>query len=417
MPETINIARLVMDMRRNQWKSEGQLREIQLGRLNSLLAHASASVPAYRPLSGVRLSSLEDLGKLPIVTKEMMRADADSFVSARADRGRLYRMPTSGSTGIPFNSYYDAGERENFIALRYYTYLESGLRPFDIQAHLTYGTHTPHPTESLGLFRCRYIDMRLPTTEALRAIRESRASALFANPTLYHTLTLQNDLEGRKTRFRLLFSFAEPLDAETRRAAEESYGCRVIDRYGTAEAGAAAWECPEGSMHVLSDSTIIEILDKDGNPARRGEAGTMVLTPLWRRSMPFIRYRVGDVAAFGGPCRCGRGHPVLKFIRGRENDYIILPSGRRYWGTAICIHLRRLKGIAQFQAVQERDGELTLKIVPSDRASPPSEKEAAEALLASLPERMGVNVEFTDHIPRNRRGKLAHFISKMRSKP
>ncbi|MCI0503243.1 AMP-binding protein [Candidatus Micrarchaeota archaeon] len=413
MSRVANIAKRILDFRSNSRKDADELEKIQLERLNGLLAYASENVPAYKRLSGARIRSMDELGAIPTLTKAAVQGATESFISRRFRCENLIRIFTSGSTGMPLRLYFDADERDYFIALRYFGYLESGLRPFDIQAHLTYAAYPPHPLEALGMFRCRYVDMRLKPAAALEALRKSGAAALFSNPTLFHPLSLENDREGRETRFRLLFSFAEPLDSEIRESAMRSFGCRVFERYGAAETSVIAMECPGGNLHVQSDSIIVEILDQDGNPVKRGEPGSVFLTPLWRRCMPFIRYRIGDVAAFGGRCPCGRASKTLAYVKGRENGYIRLPSGRAYWGTNSNVHLRRIRGISQFQIVQERSGEITVRLVPTDRSSPPPENEVVSALLSTLPEKLPVSVELTDHIPRNKHGKLAHFVSKM----
>jgi hypothetical protein len=64
-------------------------------------------------------------------------------------------------------------------------------------------------------------------------------------------------------------------------------------------------------MHVCAESFFVELLDEAGEPAPQGELGRVVLTSLHNFAMPLIRYDIGDLAAFGPACSCGRGLPAL----------------------------------------------------------------------------------------------------------
>jgi phenylacetate-CoA ligase len=95
-----------------------------------------------------------------------------------------------------------------------------------------------------------------------------------------------------------------------------------------------AYECPAGSIHVFADHVEVEIL-QDGEPVRPGDIGDIVLTCTTNRTMPLIRYRVGDRGRLlPDPCSCGRPHPVLHGIEGRSGDLLLTSSGTQVHGTA-----------------------------------------------------------------------------------
>ena len=78
-------------------------------------------------------------------------------------------------------------------------------------------------------------------------------------------------------------------------------------------------------MHVWADLTLIEILDKDGNPVPDGESGEVVVTMLQKEAFPLIRYKIGDISTLTWEkCRCGRTHPRLGRITGRADDMIVV---------------------------------------------------------------------------------------------
>jgi phenylacetate-CoA ligase len=76
-----------------------------------------------------------------------------------------------------------------------------------------------------------------------------------------------------------------------------------------------AWECRHsGDLHTCDDGVLIEVL-VDGRPAEPGERGEVVVTNLHAYAMPFIRYRIGDVATREAPCGCGAPFAAIGEIR------------------------------------------------------------------------------------------------------
>ena len=80
--------------------------------------------------------------------------------------------------------------------------------------------------------------------------------------------------------------------------------------------------------------------------------------------MPLIRYRVGDHVALepGARCPCGRPGPVIKAIRGRTSEFIVTPDGRRY--PTITHFVDLLRNVRRTQVLQERAGEIVVRVLP-----------------------------------------------------
>src|SRR5262252_1273672 len=98
-------------LRRTQWMRADAIEALQLDRLRRLLAHANANVPYYRELfrrigfSPNDVRRREDLGAIPPLTKEIVRARYDDLVDP-AHRGKNLSKGTSGSTGEPLKFEY-----------------------------------------------------------------------------------------------------------------------------------------------------------------------------------------------------------------------------------------------------------------------------------------------------------------------
>ncbi len=200
-----------------------------------------------------------------------------------------------------------------------------------------------------------------------------------------------------------------------RRAIEEVFGCKVTNRYGCEEVSLIACECErhEG-LHVNSDGVYVELL-RDGEPVRPGEPGSVVVTDLANRSMPIIRYQVGDVASWAGrPCSCGRGMPMLERIEGREADYVTTGRGELISGISLTENFAMLvPGIAQLQIIQEEVDRFTFRIVRGDDFR----QDSLERIGRLVAERFGpesrYECEYVAGIPQEATGKYRFCISRV----
>ena len=143
-------------------------------------------------------------------------------------------------------------------------------------------------------------------------------------------LLARAQLEGRLAITpRFVATAGEVRTPEMEAAMVEAWGVRPFDMYGITEAGITATDCPEhAGLHVLEDQVRVEVVDDDGDLVGDGEVGRLVITPLHGRTLPLLRYEMGDlVRATAEPCACGRPYLRLLEIQGRQDD--VLDAARR----------------------------------------------------------------------------------------
>ena len=98
--------------------------------------------------------------------------------------------------------------------------------------------------------------------------------------------------------------------------------------------------------------------------AAPGELGEIVITNLDALSMPFIRYRTGDVGALDAKlCPCGLAFPLLRSIEGRSSDFLLANDGKLIHGESVTHVMRQLVGVAAFRVIQETLESIELQIV------------------------------------------------------
>jgi phenylacetate-CoA ligase len=129
---------------------------------------------------------------------------------------------------------------------------------------------------------------------------------------------------------RFVFSASEVLTDSTRRLATTAWGRSPYNVYGATETSGIAAECGEhAGMHLFEDLVITEVVDADNQPVPPDEYGAKVLvTVLFSRTLPLIRYEMSDSLQLGGDhdCPCGRPYALITGIQGREQESLTFPT-------------------------------------------------------------------------------------------
>ncbi|HMR77097.1 MAG TPA: glycosyltransferase, partial [Polyangiaceae bacterium] len=116
---TRDVERYYDSLRKTQWLSSGQLRDLQDEKLRRLVRHAYRNVPYYRrrmreaKITPHDIRGQTDLHKLPFLTKTDVREHLYfDILSENHDKNEVLRISTSGSTGEPFVCYADRAQLE-----------------------------------------------------------------------------------------------------------------------------------------------------------------------------------------------------------------------------------------------------------------------------------------------------------------
>ncbi len=120
---------------------------------------------------------------------------------------------------------------------------------------------------------------------------------------------------------------SEMLFEDDRKLLATQFGIPVVNEYGASELDLIAFENPNGEWQINSETLFIEILDENNQVLPYGEAGRIVITSLFNKAHPFIRYDIGDIGILDEKSTLEK--PILKQLIGRTNDVAILPSGNK----------------------------------------------------------------------------------------
>jgi len=413
-------------LNKTQWWKLKDLERLQNKKLRALIKHAYDNVPYYHRLFkklGLRpedIRTKEDLQKLPVLTKEDIRRNLNDMLARNMPRSRFIEAHSSGSTGEPLKYYvdklaYSIGWAQTF---RCWSWVGYRLGEPYVKISLNPRTKLIKKVQD-KLMRCIYIYSSGINNDNLIGYLKKMRNAKIIRSYASSAFMLANMIEkiGIDERFlptpRAIATTGETLYNHWRRTIENVFECPVLDGYG-GESTPVAFECPmrEG-YHVCTESVIVEIL-RNNEQVSSGEIGEVVITNLDNWAMPFIRYKLNDLATPSDePCSCGRGLPMLESIQGRDTDIVITPNGSFLVVHFFTILFEYIEGVDQFQVIQEKIDRLKVKIVRNDKFTENDLRYIVSQIKKHAGENMEIEVEFVDHIPPTRSGKRRFVISKV----
>ena len=409
-------------LERSQYDSPAEVRATQLTMLRATLRHAYDTVPYYRAAwdaAGVRpddVATLDDLARLPVLTKADIRAHNDALVSTAFDRSTLRVKTTSGSTGVPLKIYLDERGAQWKTAATLRADEWSGWRRGQRVAKVWGNPEYRHNglrgrLVNAVVDRAIYLDTIQLNDDRIRefvtALRRHRPSLVFGHAhSLYLVACRLRAMGVDDIRPDGVISTAMPLHSWQRTVIEQVFGTPATNRYGCEEVSLIACECERhAGLHVAAESVFTEV-EPDGR---------LLVTDLSNFAMPLIRYRIGDVVTTSPtPCPCGRGLPLLATVEGRDADYVLTPAGNLISGISLTENFAtKVPGTAQLQIVQETRTRLLLRLVKDEHFTEASHRKIASLVLELFGPTMTVETEFVDAIAQEPSGKYRFCVSKV----
>lgn len=367
----------------------GRLAEHRTLRLRELVRIATERSPWYRKrLSGLDVDRLDErsLTELPALTKaELMEHFDDIVTDSRLTRAGLEAHLSTVETGSYLFGRYTAltsggssGQRGVFVygwdafAVFWLTCYRTLLRARNsypdldsrpaVMASVT-AAHFSHATAAMArtFSNPRMTTVRFPVTlrteEIVAGLNEVQPDFMTVYPSVLHALAHEAAAGRLRIAPRRVLAGGEPLLPEIRAAAEQTWGVKVINVYGTSEGGGTAVGCDLGSTHISEDQLIVEPVDLAGRPVPPGERSARIyLTNLYNPVLPLIRYEITDeVVVRPGRCPCGSAHRRIADVQGRLDD-VFTYQGLRVHPHLFRTALSREAGVVEYQVRQTPAG-------------------------------------------------------------
>ncbi|MDB9961676.1 phenylacetate--CoA ligase family protein, partial [Oceanihabitans sp.] len=209
---------------------------------------------------------------------------------------------------------------------------------------------------------------------------------------------------------------SEMLFENDKQLMETQFGVSVINEYGASELDLIAFQNPKDEWQINSETLYIEILDENDQILPYGKEGRIVITSLYNKAHPFIRYDIGDIGVLSKESTIQK--PILEKLIGRTNDMAILPSGKKAAGLTFYYITKSIiedDGIVKEFIIEQLKID-TFKIIYA------SSEDIAEKKIKTIRTEMenylekGLTIIFErqEQIERSKSGKLKQFSSLMK---
>ncbi len=310
-------------------------------RLVKQVKHVYDNVPYYRNkmeeagVSPEDIRSVEDLHKLPFITKDDLRDAYPYGLLAVPLKDCVRIQSTSGTTGRRVVAFYTQHDIDLWDDCCARAIMAAGGTDEDV-VHVSYGygLFTGGPGLNGGSHKVGSLTLPMSSGNTDRQIQfmcDLGSTILCCTPSYAAYLGETINEKGLKDKIRLKAGIfgAEAWTEEMRRDIEKSLGIKAYDIYGLTEISGpgVSFECSEQTgMHINEDHFIAEIINpKTGEVLPEGEKGELVFTSITKQAFPLLRYRTRDICVLTRKkCSCGRTHVKMTKPMGRSDDMLII---------------------------------------------------------------------------------------------
>jgi len=194
---------------------------------------------------------------------------------------------------------------------------------------------------------------------------------------------------------------------------EKQFGIPVINEYGASELDLIAFQNPLGEWQINSESLFVEIVDENNNILPYGKEGRIIITSLYNKAHPFIRYDIGDIGVLDEKSTFKK--PILKKLIGRTNDIALLPSGKKSPGLTFYYVTKSIieddGNVKEFVIKQTKINTFEIEYVSEVELNTNQIHNMEKAITTYL--ESGLILKFTrkEKLERNKSGKLKQFVS------
>lgn len=394
---------------------------------NEIVTFHLKNNPFYKKLVGK--SAYEDWNALPVLTKKDLQKPLSERLSIGYSQKTVFVNKTSGSSGDPFVFAKDKKAHALTWASIIHRFGWYGIDFNKSYQARFYGI----PLDFIGYRKERLKDFlghryRFPIFDLSDAFLEkvlkhfqikkfdyingyTSSIVLFAKFLQTKNILLKDICPTLK----VCIVTSEMLFDDDKKLLETQFGIPVVNEYGASELDLIAFQNPKGEWQVNSETLFLEILDDNNRPVPYGKEGRMVITSLYNKAHPFIRYDIGDVGILDESSTPKK--PILKKLIGRTNDVALLPSGKKAPGLTFYYVTKSIieddGNVKEFLIRQTKRTTFEIDYVSETELTTEQIKSIQKAIDLYLEPGLQFSYTRKNSLLRNSRGKLKQFISEL----
>lgn len=381
--------------------------------------------PFYKSLTN--LTHFEDWDSIPVMTKRDLQAPLKQRLSDGFTTKNVYVNKTSGSSGDPF-----IFAKDKFCHALTWAVIQNRFGWYGLDFNTSkqarfYGI----PLDKKGYYKERFKDS---LSKRYRFSVFDLSDDAFENHLKKFETTAFDYLNGYTSSIVQFAKFlqrkncvlksscptlkacivtSEMLFDDDKKLMEIQFGIPVINEYGASELDLIAFENPNKQWQVNTETLYVEILDEHNKVLPYGTEGRIVITSLYNKAHPFIRYDIGDIGALSTESSLKTA--ILKTLAGRTNDIAYLPSGKKAAGLTFYYITKSIieddGNVKEFVIEQLQKDTFKINYVSALPLSEEKIKIIRNEMIRYLEDGLTILFERKEHLQRSKSGKLKQFSS------
>ena len=381
--------------------------------------------PFYKSLA--KNVNPEDWTTIPIMTKQNLQKPLKELLSDNFSKSKVYIDKTSGASGIPFIFAKDKFCHALTWAIIIDRFSWYGVNFNRSKQARFYGI----PKDTIGYIKEKLKDFISSRTRFNIFDLSDKAFDYWVNIFKKNQFWYMNGYTSPMVQFAKYLNHknivlkeicptlnvcivtSEMLFDDDKILLEKQYGVPVINEYGASELDLIAFQNLKGEWQVNSETLFVEILDNNNNVLPYGEEGKIVITSLYNKAEPFIRYEIGDIGVLSKDSTIQK--PILEKLIGRTNDIAILPSGKKAAGLTFYYITKSIiednGNVKEFIIEQHKKDTFKVIYVSSSEISEDKKIIIINEMETYLEKGLNINFERKNQLQRSKSGKLKQFSS------
>jgi phenylacetate-CoA ligase len=361
---------------------------------------------------------------LPILTKKDLQIPLKKRLSDGYDSKKVYLNKTSGSTGNPF---YFA--KDKFSHALTWAVIENRFN-----WHNLYGKKQARfygiPKEIIPRLKERLKDVLsnryrfnvfdLSDTAFDKWIEQFRKTDfVYLNGYTTVILAFANYLNSKKLvlkevcpSLKACVVTSEMCFEEDKNTMHKAFGVPIINEYGASELDLIAFQNTKNQWVINTESLYIEIVNHKNKPLPYGESGKIIVTSLYNKAHPFIRYDLGDIGCLK---KLDSKTIILEKLEGRKEDYVQLPSGKVSPGLTFYYVTKSImndsSAITEIKVLQTKIDAFEIHYTATVTLTSQQQDSIKKALYNYLEPNLNISFHKFEQLHRSKSGKLKQFTS------
>lgn len=381
--------------------------------------------PFYKTLA--ENANCNDWSNIPIMTKRDLQQPLTKRLSTGFTKKNIYINKTSGSSGDPF-----IFAKDKFCHALTWSVFIDRYSWFNLDlSHSKQARFYGIPLNKKGYYkerlkdklsnRFRFSVFDLSNSQLERNVEKFKKTHFdylngYTSSIVQFAKYLKRKNMVLKTicpSLKACIVTSEMLFEDDKHLLESQLGIPIINEYGAAELGLIAFQNTKNEWLINTNDLFIEILDEHNNILPFGEEGRIVITSLYNKAHPFIRYDLGDIGKLSKNSTLQK--PILEKLIGRTNDIVTLPSGKKAAGLAFYYVTKTIiedsANVKEFIIEQLKLDCFRISYVSLSALSEEEKTKIKTAISKYLEPNLIVAFEQKQSLGRSNRGKLKQFKS------